>query len=69
MKLGNPKKNQKGLKLNGTHQILVYADDDNVMGDNENTVNIFIEALSVIGNDVTVLITVTMKLLKITVLN
>jgi hypothetical protein len=54
--------------LNGT-QILVYADDDNVLGDNRNTVNIFIEALSVIGSDVTVLITVTMKILKITVLN
>ena len=54
--------------MNGT-QILVYADGDNVLGDNRNTVNIFIEALSVIGSDVTVLITVTMKILKITVLN
>jgi hypothetical protein len=27
------KENQKGLKLNGTHQLLVYADDVNVVGD------------------------------------
>jgi hypothetical protein len=26
------KKNQEGLKLNGTHQLLAYADDVNVVG-------------------------------------
>jgi hypothetical protein len=29
--------NQVGLKLNGTHQLLVYADDVNLLGDNVDT--------------------------------
>jgi hypothetical protein len=28
------KENQVGLKLNGTHQLLVYADNVNLLGDN-----------------------------------
>jgi biotin operon repressor len=32
-------KNQVGLKLNGTHQLLVYADDVNLLGDTIGTTN------------------------------
>jgi hypothetical protein len=32
-------KNQVGLKLNGTHQLLAYADDVNLLGDNIGTIN------------------------------
>jgi hypothetical protein len=30
----NVKENQVGLKLNGTHQLLLYADDVNLLSDN-----------------------------------
>jgi hypothetical protein len=32
-------KNQMGLKLNGTHQLLAYADDVNLLEDNIDTIN------------------------------
>jgi hypothetical protein len=31
--------NQVGLKLNGTHQFLAYADDVNLLGDNRDNIN------------------------------
>jgi hypothetical protein len=31
--------NQAGLKLNGTHQLLAYDDDVNLLGDNIDTIN------------------------------
>jgi hypothetical protein len=31
--------NQTGLKLNGTHQLVAYADDVNLLGDNIDTIN------------------------------
>jgi hypothetical protein len=32
--------NEVSSELNGTHQLLVYADDDNLLGDSVNTVKI-----------------------------
>ena len=37
--------NQDGLKLNGTHQLLVYADDVNILGGSVHTVQKNAEAL------------------------
>jgi hypothetical protein len=38
-----------GLKLNGTHQLLVYADDVNLLGDNTETL---IDASKEVGLEV-----------------
>jgi hypothetical protein len=44
--------NQEGLKLNGTHQLLAYADDANTVGENLDIIKKDKEALLVANNEV-----------------
>jgi len=44
--------NQDGLKLNGTHQLLVYADDVNILGGSVDTVKENTEALVVASKEI-----------------
>jgi hypothetical protein len=37
--------NQEGLKLNGTHQLLIYADDVNILGGSIHTISRNTDAL------------------------
>jgi hypothetical protein len=50
--------NQVGLKLNGTHQLLAYADDVNLLRDNIDTVEknteTFIDANKEVGLEINV---------------
>ena len=44
--------NQDGLKLNGTHQLLVYADNVNIFGGSEHTIKKNAEALVVASKEI-----------------
>ena len=44
--------NQDGLKLNGTHQLLAYPDDVNILGGSANTVKENAEALLVATKEI-----------------
>jgi len=44
--------NQDGLKLNGTHQLLVYVDDVNILGGSVHTVKEKAEALIVARKEI-----------------
>jgi hypothetical protein len=44
--------NQDGLKLNGTHQLLAYADDVNILGGSTHTVKENAEALVVATKEI-----------------
>jgi retron-type reverse transcriptase len=48
--------NQVRLKLNGTHQLLAYADDVNLLGDNKDTIekNILSDASTEVGLEINV---------------
>ena len=44
--------NQDGLKLNGTHQLVVYVDDVNILGGSVHTVKENAEALVVASKEI-----------------
>jgi hypothetical protein len=48
--------NQDGLKLNGTHQFWVYADDVNILGGSVHTVKKNTETLIVIGKEIVLVV-------------
>jgi hypothetical protein len=43
--IGNVQENQVGLKLNGTHQLVAYTDDVNILGVNIDTIKKNIDIL------------------------
>jgi hypothetical protein len=52
MPLGRSMKNQVGLKLNGAHQLLVYANNVDLLGDNIDTIKKNIKTLIEASNEV-----------------
>jgi hypothetical protein len=50
--IGKVQENEVGLKLNGTHQLLVYDDDLNLLDDNIGIVNKKTKALIVTGKEI-----------------
>ena len=44
--------NQDGLKLNGTHQLLVYADDVNILGGSTHAIRKNTEALEISSKEI-----------------
>ena len=46
------KVNQDGLKLNGTHQLLAYVDDVNILGESAHTVKENTEALVIATKEI-----------------
>ena len=50
--IGRVQVNQDGLKLNGTHQLLAYADDVNILGGSVHTVKENTEALVVATKEI-----------------
>jgi hypothetical protein len=44
--------NQEGLKLNGTHQLLAYADDVNILGGSVHAIKKNTEALVVASKEI-----------------
>jgi len=44
--------NHNGLKLNGTHQLLVYADDVNILGGSVYTIKEYTKALVVVSKEI-----------------
>jgi hypothetical protein len=52
MPSGKVLQNQVGLDLNGTHQLLVYADDVNLLGDSINAITENSETLLEASRDI-----------------